>query len=91
LAGAVHTSIFARKGVSERIPHITTTTATAAIIERPMRFNEDLFRKETYCHGHWWAGNKCLYGAHSLIEEELLHQLLKSRKGSKQLSRPSRS
>ncbi len=36
------------------------------VIELPTRFNEELFRKETYCHNHWWYGDTCLYGAHAL-------------------------
>ncbi len=34
--------------------------------ERPTRFNQELWRKETYCCGHWWAGDCCLYGNHKL-------------------------
>jgi hypothetical protein len=45
---------------------LTTTLTTS----RPTRFNEDLFRKETYCHGHWWHGDTCLYGVHDLGETQ---------------------
>lgn len=48
---------------------MATTLATKNDTQRPTRFNTELFRKETYCHGHWWAGDTCLYGAHSLTEE----------------------
>ena len=43
-----------------------TQTAT---IQRPTRFNNELWRKETYCHNHWWQGDYCYYGAHYLNEE----------------------
>jgi Family of unknown function (DUF6011) len=48
----------------------TATTTIATPTQRPTRFNPELFRKETYCHSHWWHGDTCLYGAHSLVEEE---------------------
>jgi hypothetical protein len=33
---------------------------------RATRWNAELWRRETFCHGHWWAGDTCLYGGHAL-------------------------
>lgn len=36
---------------------------------RPTRYNRELWRKETYCCGHWWSRGFCLYGNHDLAAE----------------------